>query len=125
MLNAGFQLRISRTTNHAPIDAAEAERLRLQHERSLQALVAGHAQSQVGPPKPGAVAAVQLDADAWERIRALADPRANLVIAWRLDPDLARRAGLAAEGRPVTVPDVGEAWREALAPIREHITGTR
>jgi len=86
MLNAGFQLRVSRTRIHTPIDAAEAKRLTAMHERSLQALL-------VGPPRPGEAAAVQMDADAWEKIRGLADPHSNLVIAWRLDPDLARRAG--------------------------------
>jgi site-specific DNA recombinase len=43
----------------------------------------------------------------------------NVAFGWQLDPDLGRRAGLAAEGRPVNMPDTTEAWRNVLAPLQK------
>jgi hypothetical protein len=45
--------------------------------------------------------------------------RYNEVVSFALDDDLARRAGLAAAGKPVEIPDVSQAWDRALAPLQE------
>jgi hypothetical protein len=45
--------------------------------------------------------------------------RHNEVVSFALDEDLARRAGLAAGGQPIAIPDVTEAWDSALAPLRQ------
>jgi hypothetical protein len=52
-----------------------------------------------------------------QRLRNLR--RYNEVVPFALDEDLARRAGLAAAGKPVARPDLSEAWDVALAPLRE------
>jgi hypothetical protein len=52
-----------------------------------------------------------------QRLRGLR--RHSEVISVALDEDLARRAGLAAAGKPVEVPDLSQAWNQALAPLRE------
>jgi hypothetical protein len=55
-----------------------------------------------------------------QRLRGLR--RHNEVVSFALDEDLARRAGLAAAGKPVEVPDLSQAWDQALAPLREALT---
>jgi DNA invertase Pin-like site-specific DNA recombinase len=110
MINAAFQLRVSRTPTGEPLDAALRDELVRKHERSLRGVLL-------------AAGVTEIRRDAWDEVRKLVDPHANLVIAFQLDPDLARRAGLAAEGRPVTAPDAEVAWQEVLAPVREHLAG--
>lgn len=111
MINAGFRLLVSRTkTSIQGLTVAEVDQLARRHERSLKAVLVA-----AGP--------AEIHKDTWDEVRSLVDPRANLVIAFELDPDLSRRAGLAAEGRPVTVPDADDALRRALGPVREHVKG--
>ncbi len=57
---------------------------------------------------------------AWDKIRRLVDPTANLTIAFKLAPDLARRAGLTASGQPVIAADDAD-WASILGPVREHM----
>jgi hypothetical protein len=50
--------------------------------------------------------------------------RYNEAVSFALDEDLARRAGLAAAGKPVAVPDISQEWDSALAPLREALQGS-
>ena len=54
-----------------------------------------------------------------ERQRLHSVRRYNEVVSFALDVDLARRAGLAAAGKPVEIPNISRAWDSALAPLRE------
>lgn len=70
-------------------------------------------------PERLAVLSAQLKAVEAERQRLRSMRRYNEVVSFALDEDLARRAGLAAAGKPVEIPDIPQAWDQALAPLRE------
>jgi len=113
MRSAGFQIRVSKTATGQLIDAALRDELVRRHEETLGRLLTDHG-----------VGTVELH-EVWDEVRKLVDPDANLIIAFKIDPDLSRRAGLAAEGRPVPAPDVEEMWQEVLRPVRPYITAKR
>ncbi len=106
MTGAGFQLRISRVRNAERItDITKRAEVRKSLEQDLAALLL-------------ALGVRQIPEQAWDEMRRLVDPNISLTIAFELDPDLPRRAGLAAEGQPVTVPETDpEVWQRVLASL--------
>jgi DNA invertase Pin-like site-specific DNA recombinase len=122
MVDAGFQLRIVRTPLSPADAAAEARRhgvtataRQLRHRASNIRFMIGKTD------RPERLAALNAELGAVEamrrRLRGIRKHRE--VVSFALDEDLARRAGLAAAGKPVEIPDIAEAWDQALAPIRE------
>ena len=121
MVDAGFQLRIARTP--LPHAEVEAEVRRQGITRSAQQLRnrAAHireAAAKTASPERQAALAAELQEVEGLRRRIRAVRRHTEVVSVALDEDLARRAGLAAAGKPVEVPDIAEAWEAALAPLR-------
>jgi site-specific DNA recombinase len=125
MVHAGFQVRIARTPIAPPDIEAEARRQGITRTaRELRSRAANLRYMATKATQPERLAA--LDAElAWvesERQRLRGLRRYNEVVSFALDEDLARRAGLAAAGKPVEVPDLSQAWDQALAPLREALT---
>jgi site-specific DNA recombinase len=125
MVHAGFQVRIARTSIAPPDIAAEARRqgiTRTARElRSRAANLRYMATKATHPERLAALEAVLAGVESQrQRLRGLR--RYNEVVSFALDEDLARRAGLAATGKPVEVPDHSQAWDQALAPLREALT---
>ena len=122
MINTGFQVRIARTVI-APADVtAEARRQGITASARELRNRANHLKymaTQTTKPERLAVLADRLAAVEAERQRLRSIRRYNEVVSFALDEDLARRAGLAAAGKPVEIPDVAQAWDQALAPLRE------
>jgi site-specific DNA recombinase len=125
MVHAGFQVRIARTPI-APLDiAAEARRQGITRTaRELRSRAANLRYMATKATQPERLAALEAELAGVEsqrqRLRGLR--RYNEVVSFALDEDLARRAGLAAAGKPVEVPDLSQAWDQALAPLREALT---
>jgi hypothetical protein len=126
MVNAGFQIRIARTVI-APDDvAAEARRQGITATaRELRNRAANIRYMAGKTTKPERLEALAIDLAAVEAARRrLRDVRRyNEVVSFALDEDLARRAGLAATGKPVEIPDLSQEWNLALAPLREAFAG--
>ncbi len=121
MVSAGFQVRIARTPI-APADiAAEARRQGItrttQELRSRAANLKSMATKATNQERL-AVLNAELAAVEAQRQRLRGIRRYNEVVSFALDEDLARRAGLAAAGKSVEIPDLSVAWDEALAPLR-------
>jgi hypothetical protein len=120
MVNAGFQVRIARTVI-APADvAAEAHQQGITASaRELRNRAANikYMATKTTKPERLAVLAYELAAVEAERRRLRDMRRYNEVVSFALDEDLARRAGLAAAGKPVEIPDLTQAWDQALAPL--------
>jgi len=127
MVNAGFQVRIARTPI-APADiAAEARRQGITRTtRQLRSRAANLRFMTTKATTPERLAALEAELARVEseRQRLRSIRQYNEVISFALDEDLARRAGLAAAGKPVEIPDVSVAWDEALAPLREALKTT-
>jgi site-specific DNA recombinase len=125
MVDAGFQVRIARTPiARAEIDA-EARRLGITvtaRELRNRANHIRYMATKTAKPERLAGLTSRLTAVESERQRLRGLRRHKEVISVALDEDLARRAGLAAAGKPVEVPDLSEAWDQALAPLREALT---
>jgi site-specific DNA recombinase len=121
MIDAGFQVRIARTPMSRAEVAAEARR----HGVIATARQLRHRASNIKfmiskTDKPERLAALNAELAAVEatrrRLRGIRTYRE--VVSFALDEDLARRAGLAAAGKPVEMPDISAAWDQALAPLR-------
>jgi DNA invertase Pin-like site-specific DNA recombinase len=127
MVNAGFQVRIARTPI-APADiAAEARRQGITRTAAqLKSRAANLRFMATNTTKPERLAALsaKLAALEVERQRLRDIRRYNEMVSFALDEDLARRAGLAAAGKPVEIPDISEQWDAALAPLREALKST-
>jgi site-specific DNA recombinase len=127
MVDAGFQVRIARTRVAAADIEAEARRLGITATARELRLRANHLKYMATKPaKPDRLAALSADLAAVEseRQRLRGVRKYDEVVSFALDEDLARRAGLAAAGKPVEIPDVSQAWDEALAPLREAFRAT-
>ena len=125
MVHAGFQVRIARTPIAPPDIAAEARRQGITRTaRELRSRAANLRYMATKATQPERLAALEAELAGVEsqrqRLRGLR--RYNEVVSFALDQDLARRAGLAAAGKPVEVPDLSQAWDQALAPLREALT---
>jgi site-specific DNA recombinase len=121
MVAAGFQVRIARTYLSAAEVADEVRRLGItKSARQLRLRAANLRFMMSKTDKPDRIAALEAELAEVEakrrRIRAVG--RHTEVLSIALDDDLARRAGLAAAGMPVQLPDTAGAWDEALAPLR-------
>jgi len=122
MVNAGFQVRIARTPI-TPADIAteirrvgvtgNAEQLRHQANRIR------YMTTKTTKPERLAELGTRLAAVEAERQRLRAIRKYDEVVSFALDDNLARRAGLAAAGKPVAIPDLSQAWDQALEPLRE------
>jgi DNA invertase Pin-like site-specific DNA recombinase len=126
MVDAGFQVRISRTPIPSSEIAAEARQLGISASvRQLRNRAANIRYMATKTAKPERLAALDAELAAVEstrhRLRGLR--KYNEVISFALDEDLARRAGLAAAGKPVEIPDLSQEWDLALAPVREAFGG--
>ena len=122
MVNAGFQLRIARTPLDPADIAAEARREGITRTAAqLRSRAANLRFMATNTTKPERLAALNAELAAVEVQRQqLRDIRRyNEIVSFALDEDLARRAGLAATGKPVEIPDVSQQWDAALAPLRE------
>jgi hypothetical protein len=126
MVSAGFQVRIARTPL-APADiAAETRRQGITRTpRELRNRAANLRSMAAKTTKPERRAALQAELARVEseRQRLRGVRRYNEVVSFALDEDLARRAGLAASGKPVEIPDVSQQWDVALRPLREAFLG--
>jgi site-specific DNA recombinase len=107
MIAAGFKTMVSRILIPKPPAAGQRAEVTRGQERTLEGLLRS-------------VGVTSLPAELWDEVRSLADPSCNLVIAFSLDPDLSRRAGLAAQGQPVERAD-GIDWGEVLAPVQRRL----
>ena len=125
MVDAGFQVRIARTSI-APADiAADARRIGITGTtRELRSRAANLRSMAAKATKPERLATLNAELEAVEaqRQRLRSIRRYNEVVSFALDEDLARRAGLAAAGKPVEIPNMSDAWDQALAPLREALT---
>jgi site-specific DNA recombinase len=121
MVEAGFQLRIARTAVPPAEREAAARQLNVvATARQLNNRAANLRYMATKTTKPGRMTMLETELAAVEaeRRKLRSVRRFNEVVSFALDEDLARRAGLAAAGKPVDVPDLGEAWEQALAPLR-------
>ena len=127
MVNAGFEVRIARTPIPPADIAAEARRqgiTRTTRELRSRAANLRFMATKATNPERLAVLTAELEAVEAQR-RGLRDIRRyNEVVSFALDEDLAVRAGLAAAGKPVEIPNLSQAWDSALAPLREALKGT-
>jgi site-specific DNA recombinase len=126
MVDAGFQVRISRTPIPPSDIAAEGRRLGIAASaRQLRNRAANIRYMTTKTAKPERLAALDAELAVVEstrhRLRGLR--KYNEVISFALDEDLARRAGLAAAGKPAEIPDLSQEWDLALAPLREAFGG--
>jgi hypothetical protein len=122
MVSAGFQVRIARTPIAPDEIAAEARRqgiTRTKRQLGNRAANLRFMVTKAGQPERLATLHAELSRVESERQRLRAIRTYNEVVSFALDEDLARRAGLAAAGKPVEIPDLSEAWDQALAPLRE------
>jgi site-specific DNA recombinase len=127
MVDAGFQIRIARTPNPPAEVVAEARRLGITASaRELRSRAANIRYRAKNTTKPERLAALDAELAGIESARRQLRGvrRHNEVISFALDEDLARRAGLAAAGKPVEVPDLSQAWDRALAPLRGALRAT-
>jgi hypothetical protein len=122
MVNAGFQVRIARTPITPADIAREIRRLgvtgnaeQLRHRANRIRYMTTKATK----PERLAELGTRLAAVEAERQRLRAVRKYDEVVSFALDDNLARRAGLAAAGKPVAIPDLSQAWDQALAPLRE------
>ena len=127
MVNAGFQIRITRTPI-APADvAAEARREGITATaRQLRSRAANLRFMASKTTNAGRLAelSAELARVKARRQRLRGVRKYNEVVSFALDQDLARRAGLAAAGKPIEIPEVSQAWDEALASLRAALKTT-
>jgi hypothetical protein len=125
MIDAGFQFRIARTPIGMADVAAEIRRQGITRTPTELRNRAAHIREMAAKttrPERLAVLAAELEEVEATRRQMRAVRRHDEVISVALDDDSARRAGLAAAGNPVPMPAIGEAWDEALAPLRRALT---
>jgi site-specific DNA recombinase len=122
MIDAGFQVRIARTPmTQAEIDAEARRHGITASVRQLRYRASNIRYMATKTDKPERLAVLKAELTTVEsmrsRLRGIRKHRE--VVSFALDEDLARRAGLAAAGKPVEIPDISKAWEVALAPIRK------
>ncbi len=106
MMKAGFKLWIARTRNADTItDRKKLAEVRGQQEAALATMLLS-------------VGVTEVSEQAWDEVRALLNPNMQMAISFELDPDLARRAGLAASGQSVIVPEADPESQHGLAAAR-------
>lgn len=127
MVDAGFQLRIARTSMTPEEIAAEARRHGITvttRQLNDRASHIRYMMTKTQEPERLAVLNAELVTVESTRSRLRGIRTYREVVSVALDEDLARRAGLAAAGKPVEIPDIADAWDVALAPVRAALEAT-
>jgi DNA invertase Pin-like site-specific DNA recombinase len=127
MVDAGFQVRIARRPMTPADVATEMRRYGITATaKELRYRASNIRYMATKTDKAERLAALNAELTAVEsmRNRLRRVRKHHEVVSVALDEDLARRAGLAAAGKPVEIPDISQAWDQALAPVREALKST-